>query len=80
MEPYDLELSFDGGPVTIALLANGFPDSVPFLEEVELALKERLPEASVRHWNKGDASSTASGAMLDAIEAETQAVIAAYGH
>ena len=79
VEPFSLSADLDG-PVDIGLLANGFPDSVAFLQHVEDALRERLPEAQFHHYNKGDASSVVSDQMLDTIVAECRAVVAAYGH
>ena len=54
-EPYVLRSDLNG-PIVVGLLANGFPDSEAFLEVLEPALAERLPEASFRHFNKGNAS------------------------
>ena len=78
-EPYELTVSLDK-PLGIGLLANGFPDSVNFLDKVEKALAQVIPNASFHRYDKGDASSVASEAMLDEIQAECQAVVAAYGH
>ena len=80
IEPYELAADWSSGTPSIGLLANGFPDSVPFLEEVQIAIKERLPEASVEMWNKGDASSIASAELVMTIAERVDAVIAAYGH
>ena len=52
------------GPVDIGLLANGFPDSVAFLDQVQAALAEALPEARFHRWDKGNASIQAPDAML----------------
>jgi len=78
-EPYTLRAAMSG-PMVVGLLANGFPDSVAFLEAMEGALAERLPDASFKHYNKGNASIPVSQTMLDKITAECAAVIAAYGH
>ena len=78
-EPYGLSTQLDQ-PITIGLVANGFPDSVRFLDYVEKALAERLPAASFNRYDKGDASSVVSESMLDDISAECGAVVAAYGH
>lgn len=80
VEPYELSVDLHGGPVTIGLLANGFPDSVAFLDLVGAALREALPDVSLRRYDKGDASTIASDEMLATIEAECGAVVAAYGH
>ena len=78
-EPYTLSASLEG-PVVIGLLANGFPDSVNFLIQVGDVLAERLPEATFKHYDKGEASRIVSGEMLEEIVADCDAVVAAYGH
>ena len=80
VEPYRLGLDVTSGPVDIGLLANGFPDSVAFLDQVQAALAEALPEARFHRWDKGNASISAPDAMLAEITARCSAVIAAYGH
>ena len=67
-------------PLTIGLLANGFPDSVEFLAAVESALQERLPAARFQRYNKGNPSIPASTALLEQIAAECAVVASAYGH
>lgn len=81
-ENYELshDLGPDGDGTTVALLANGFPDSDSFLEVVGKVLSERLPKLTIKHWNKGNASITVPEEMLSEIEAECQIAIAAYGH
>ena len=56
VEPYRLGLDVTSGPVDIGLLANGYPDSVAFLDQVQAALAEALPEARFHRWDKGNAS------------------------
>ena len=80
VEPYELGVDLEATPVTIGLLANGFPDSVAFLDAVADALADRLPAASFRRYDKGDASIVAPADMLSDIAAHCGAVIAAYGH
>ncbi len=80
VDPYALDIDLTAGPVTIGMLANGFPDSVPFLVEVEAALRTVLPDARFVHYDKGNASTIASDELLGRIVAECQAVVAAYGH
>jgi hypothetical protein len=80
VDPYELVIDLRSGPVEIGLLANGFPDSVNFLEEVEAALAAALPEARFHRYNKGNASIAAPDALLGEITAQCQAVVAAYGH
>ncbi len=77
--PYDLSTRLDPG-VTVGLLANGFPDSVEFLDAVGEAITARRPDIQLAGWNKGDASAIANDTMLGEIEAECVAVVAAYGH
>jgi hypothetical protein len=80
-EPYGLAIDLAArNDTTVAFLANGFPDSVAFLEEVADALGALAPGMTARHWNKGNASIPAPAAMLAEIETRTQAVVAAYGH
>jgi hypothetical protein len=80
VEPYELAVELRGQAVTIGLLANGFPDSVAFLDQVEAELAPLLPDAAFRRYDKGDASSVVSTEMLASIVAECGAVVAAYGH
>ncbi len=77
--PYDLHADL-AGPATVALLANGFPDSVAFLDQVEAALGSLRPELGFARYDKGNASSIADDEMLDSIAGECNALVAAYGH
>lgn len=78
-EPYRLAAALDG-PVTIGLLANGFPDSAAFLDAVETALAARLPAARFKRYDKGNPSIPANATLLDRIAGECDAVASAYGH
>ena len=78
-EPYELDVDLEK-PLTIGLVANGFPDSVRFLDHVEKSLAQVVPTASFVRYDKGDASSVVSEPMLEEIQAECQAVVAAYSH
>jgi hypothetical protein len=80
VEPYELGIDVEATPVTIGLLASGFPDSVAFLDAVADALADRLDQVTFRRYDKGDASIVAPPDMLSDIEAHCGAVIAAYGH
>lgn len=80
VEPYELRVDVEAAPATIGLVANGFPDSEEFLDQVEKALAVAVPTASFRRWNKRNASAVISDQMLDEVVAECQAVVAAYGH
>ena len=76
--PYGLGIELtDGTPV--AFLANGFPDSVRFLEALAEVLQRRVG-IEAHHWNKGDDSILASETILGEIGETCQALVAAYGH
>jgi hypothetical protein len=79
VDPYTLRVDLDQ-PVTIGLLANGFPDSVPFLDHVGQALATLVPTATFVRFDKGNASAIASDDLLDRITAGCGAVVTAYGH
>ena len=78
-EPYALALDGVEG-ATVGLLANGFPDSVRFLDHVGDALARAVPSLRLERYDKRDASSLASVALLDRVSAACGAVVAAYGH
>lgn len=78
-EPYELSRRLEPG-TTIALLANGYPDSVTFLDHVEAALGQAFEGLHFRRYDKGNASVVVSDQMLADIRNECQAVVAAYGH
>jgi hypothetical protein len=78
-EQYDLSLNIETTH-TIGLVANGFPGSVRFLDHIEKALAQEIPSASFVRYDKGDASAVLSPSMLENIQAECQAIVAAYGH
>ena len=79
IEPYGLTAELNEGD-TVALFANGFPDSVAFLEHVEKALSHELPGVNFLHLDKGNASALASDEHLSTIADSCSAVVAAYGH
>ena len=82
-QPYELSCDIqtnEGEGITVALLANGFPDSDIFVQAVGKALKERLPKIKTKFWNKGDASIPANEQILNEIQSSCQVAIAAYGH
>jgi len=80
VEPYELTIDVEASPVVIGLVANGFPDSEEFLDQVEKAMAVAVPHASFLRWNKHNASAVISDAMLDEVIDGCQAVVAAYGH
>jgi hypothetical protein len=84
ISPYEAKLDWSlaqNQPLSIGLLANGFPDSDTFLETVEIALRNVLAKDTVFSFtNKGNASAPASKEMVEAIAANTHAVVTAYGH
>mgnify|MGYP000098688456 FL=1 len=77
--PYQLQAKLDG-PLTVGLLANGFPDSAAFLDAVQAALAPVLPAASFRRYDKGNPSIPANEELLNRIAAECDVVASAYGH
>jgi len=79
--PYELSVAVSGeNAVRIGLLANGFPDSVPFLNELGEALQALRPGIEVLAYNKGNASIPAGEKLLGEIGGDCVGVIAAYGH
>jgi hypothetical protein len=80
-DPYTLGIDLAANPPSVVgLLANGFPDSEDFLRHVGTELERLIDGIEVRVWNKGNASIAAPDSMLDEIQAQCDAVIAAYGH
>jgi len=65
---------------SIGLFANGFPDSVAFLDKIEAALAGRLAEPSFVRLNKGNASRLATDEEVNDAAGRCDAVVAAYGH
>lgn len=83
MEPYELSRDIRegaGAGATVALIANGFPDSEFFVSKVGEALNARLEGLETRLWNKGNPGAVVSGDTLEAIISECQVAVAAYGH
>jgi hypothetical protein len=77
--PYELSADLTS-VATVGLLANGFPDSVAFLDQVEAAMRSLRPELEYARYDKGSASAIADDTMIDTIVTECQAVVTAYGH
>ena len=77
--PYRLSADL-AKPLNIGLLANGFPDSVNFLDRVEEVLGDRLPNATFSRFDKGNASITVPDAMLNEMVTTCDVAVAAYGH
>lgn len=79
--PYRHSLRIRGAnDVHIGFLANGFPDSENFLNELQDAITEIEPGVTAHAYNKGNASIAAPDDLLDEIMGDCQAVVAAYGH
>ena len=79
--PYELSLAVKPeAATTIGLLANGFPDSVEFLNAVGDAIQALFPGITLRAYNKGNATIPAGDKLLQEITGECAGVIAAYGH
>ena len=79
--PYELSVKISSEDATrIGLLANGFPDSVEFLDELGAALQRLRPGIAVHAYNKGNASIPANEQLLGEIGGDCVGVVAAYGH
>ena len=78
---YELSLTVNSdATATIGLLANGFPDSVEFLNALGDAIRALFPSVRLREYNKGNATIAAGEQLLQEITGECAGVIAAYGH
>lgn len=77
--PYTLHANLDG-EITVGLLANGFPDSEAFLDEVDAAISKALPAARINRYNKHNASVPASEDLMQEISDQCDVLLAAYGH
>ena len=80
VEEYTLSVDPMQSPISIGLLSNGFIDATPFMDRIEVALREVLPQAQLRRYEKPDASAVVEDDVVDRMAAECQAAIAAYGH
>jgi hypothetical protein len=78
-DPYTLTLSVSQSQ-TIGLLANNFPDSVTFLDELEVVLRESFPHITTRRYAKPNASDVATASLMNTITSECDGLITAYGH
>ena len=78
-EPYTCKSALDGNAV-IGLLANGFPDSVAFLDAIERTLADALPAAQFARYAKPSASVPATHQLIATIASACDAVVTAYGH
>lgn len=68
------------GEAVIGLLANNFPDSVPFLDAIERAIATVLPAARFARYVKKNASVPADERLVADIAARCDALVTAYGH
>lgn len=81
IEPYSVARLPIGTGAVIGLLANGFPDSIVFLDHVERALLDAAPVGTtVKRYAKPNASAIVSDQVLQTMTDECQAVITSYGH
>jgi len=78
-EPYSCQHPLKDGAV-IGLLANGFPDSIAFLDAVEQALTKAQPSIQVKRYRKPGASAPAEPELVARIAEQCDALITAYGH
>lgn len=76
---YDLSVPLGTG-ASIGLYANGFPDSVVFLDKVEAALGAQLESPNFIRFDKGNASRLATEDEVATVAEQCDAVVAAYGH
>jgi hypothetical protein len=67
-------------PLTIGLLANGFADSVEFLDMVADEMSVPLTLSRRLRYNKRNWSQPAGDELLDEVAQSCGAVIAAFGH
>ena len=79
-DPYQLTADLSAPGVTIGLLANNFPDSVTFLDELEKVMNETMPSVRTLRYAKPNASDTATAELLADIVRDCRAVVTAYGH
>lgn len=81
VEPYSVAALPAGKAATIGLLANGFPDSIVFLDHVERALLEVAPAGTaIKRYAKPNASAVVSDQVLQKMTDECEAVVTSYGH
>jgi hypothetical protein len=66
--------------IDVGFLANGFPDSEGFLDELAAAMQKLQPGIQAHRYNKGNASIPAPEALLNEARRDCAAVVAAYGH
>jgi hypothetical protein len=78
-DPYVLSMQLIPGSV-VGLLANNFPGSVAFLDEVESAMHVQYPAIKTKRYAKPNASDTATATLMSKIESECDGLITAYGH
>jgi len=79
--PYALKANLSAkASVSVGFLANGFPDSVNFLEALAEAMQTLEPSIETFMYNKGNASIPAPAALLEEAKRDCAAVVAAYGH
>jgi hypothetical protein len=79
MDPYGLSMQLEPNK-TVGLLANNFPGSVAFLDEVESAIHTQYPQIKTKRYAKPNASDTATAALMGTIKTECDGLITAYGH
>ena len=78
-EPYECSHSL-GEKTVLGLLANGFPDSVVFMDTIEASLTSILPLATFRRYEKPGPSAPADSFLMEKIVSECDVLVTAYGH
>ena len=78
LEPYELFIE-TGGPITVGLVSNAFPDGAEFMHKLEGELAAIMPQASFRHYQKPNVAQVTE-AQVAVITEECDVVLAAWGH
>ena len=74
---YALSVTLTGAEsIDVGFLANGFPDSESFLDELAGAMQKLEPGIRVHRYNKGNASIPAPEALLNEARRDCAAVVA----
>jgi len=77
-EPYELFID-TRQPMTLGLIANSFPDGTEFMDKLDAVLRNKVPEATIRRYQKPNVAPVTDEQLAE-ITSECDAVIAAWGH
>ncbi len=78
-EPYALATDTRAAGLRVGLLANSFPGAVPFMAQLETALREKLPGATFIHFQKPGVTRVRDE-LADEIGEQCDVSVAAWGH